>query len=68
MAKSRKGRDTEKGMTRNEAVRKGEAHCPECDGRISLKSPRHGQKVTCNHCRTRLVVDSMSPLELDWAA
>jgi lysine biosynthesis protein LysW len=63
---SKKSRESEKGMTRGEGIKKGETYCPECDGRIILKSPRLGQKLTCNDCRTRLQVISLTPLELDW--
>ncbi|MFO7540886.1 MAG: hypothetical protein R6X32_22830 [Chloroflexota bacterium] len=65
---SKKGKDSEKGMTRGGELKKGETYCPECDGRIILKSPRLGQRLTCNDCRVRLQVISLKPLELEWAA
>lgn len=63
---SKKSRESDKGMLRGEDVKKGETYCPECDGRIALKSPRLGQKLTCKDCRVRLLVISLKPLELDW--
>jgi lysine biosynthesis protein LysW len=43
------------------------AFCPECAKRISLKSPRIGQKLHCPHCETALVVINLDPLDLGWA-
>ncbi len=65
---SKKGKESEKGMIRGGQVKKGETYCPECDGRIIIKAPRLGQKLTCNDCRTRLQVINLNPLELDWVA
>jgi lysine biosynthesis protein LysW len=42
------------------------AYCPECDAKVSVKSPRIGQIVTCRHCDTRLEIVDLRPLELDW--
>lgn len=67
---SKKGKESEKGMVRGGGgggVKKGETHCPECDGRIVIKTPRLGTKLTCHDCRTRLQVISLTPLELEWA-
>ena len=43
------------------------AHCPECDAKINVKSPKLGQIVSCRVCDTRLEVVDLKPLELDWA-
>jgi lysine biosynthesis protein LysW len=64
---SKKGKESEKGMVRGSGVKKGETYCPECDGRIVIKAPRLGAKLTCKDCRTRLQVISLTPLELEWA-
>lgn len=42
-------------------------YCPDCDARITLKSPQLGQQVICRACGTELEVVDLSPLELDWA-
>jgi lysine biosynthesis protein LysW len=64
---SKKGKESEKGMVRGGGIKKGETYCPECDGRIVIKAPRLGAKLTCHDCRTRLQVISLTPLELEWA-
>jgi lysine biosynthesis protein LysW len=63
---SKKGKESEKGIVRGVGVKKGESYCPECDGRIVIKSPRLGQKLTCHDCRVRLQVINLKPLELEW--
>jgi alpha-aminoadipate carrier protein LysW len=42
-------------------------YCPDCDARITLKSPQLGQQVICRACGAELEVVDLSPLELDWA-
>lgn len=42
-------------------------YCPECDAKVSVKSPKLGQVVVCRVCDTRLEVIDTNPLELDWA-
>jgi lysine biosynthesis protein LysW len=43
------------------------AYCPDCDEKITLRSPRVGQKLLCPHCETEVEVISTEPLDLDWA-
>ncbi len=42
-------------------------YCPECDAKVSAKSPKLGQIIICRSCDTRLEVIDLHPLELDWA-
>ena len=44
-----------------------EAYCPDCDRLIHLPSkPSVGDPVTCPHCRAKLEVIDLNPIELDW--
>jgi len=43
------------------------AYCPECDSKISIKSPKLGKIIACRACDTKLEVVDLNPLELDWA-
>ncbi len=40
--------------------------CPECRQPFELQEPSEGQEVVCPHCRARLEVLNLEPLELDW--
>jgi len=42
-------------------------YCPECNSKISVKTPKIGQIFICRACDTRLEVIDINPLELDWA-
>ncbi|HUN23410.1 MAG TPA: hypothetical protein PK299_09810 [Anaerolineales bacterium] len=43
--------------------------CPACDAKIRLrKTPSLGEEITCPECDEALVVVSVDPVELDWAA
>jgi lysine biosynthesis protein LysW len=43
--------------------------CPACDAKIRLrKTPALGEEITCPECDEALVVVSVDPVELDWAA
>lgn len=45
-----------------------QAACPECDHWVSFPAPaKLRQRVLCPVCRSELVVNRVSPLELDWA-
>ncbi len=49
------------------ASRSDVGYCPECDAKITVKSPKLGQIVVCRVCDTRLEVIDTRPLDLDWA-
>ena len=43
--------------------------CPSCAQTIRLeKEPKPGQLITCSTCNTALVVTTISPLTVSWAA
>ena len=43
--------------------------CPSCAQTIRLeKEPKSGQLITCSTCNTALVVTTISPLAVSWAA
>ena len=45
------------------------ALCPECDELVQLNRNTHiGQKLSCRHCRSTLVIVDLKPLELVLAA
>jgi lysine biosynthesis protein LysW len=45
-----------------------ETFCPECENPLKVSThPHKGQQLLCPRCRTRLVIISLNPLELDWA-
>jgi lysine biosynthesis protein LysW len=44
----------------------GEAHCPDCDGVITVDSPRIGEFIRCTDCGYELEIISTSPFEVDY--
>ena len=41
--------------------------CLECHQIFEVQEPSEGQQVVCPHCRARLEVLNLEPLEFDWA-
>lgn len=45
-----------------------QGYCPECSHRFKLKlHPKTGMEIVCPRCKVKLVVTSVSPLDLDLA-
>ncbi len=42
-------------------------HCPDCEERIDLSSPKIEQRLYCPHCTMELKVIRTAPLNLEWA-